>query len=73
MHWDIYSIFNAFQMIFDAISNFICYEGGLINEINDIQRSIEVTDEGLLCDLFWFNPSIEHIDCKDSDEGASYS
>ena len=25
MHWDIYSITNAFQIIFYAISNFICY------------------------------------------------
>ena len=30
MYWTFYSITNAFQMIFDAKSNFICYEARLI-------------------------------------------
>ena len=27
MHWTFYRSTNAFQMISDALSNFICYEG----------------------------------------------
>ena len=27
MHWTFYSITNAFQMIFDTLSNFICHDG----------------------------------------------
>ena len=27
MHWAFCRFTNAFQMIFDALSNFICYEG----------------------------------------------
>ena len=33
MHWAFYRITNAFQMIFDALSNFICYEGSFISII----------------------------------------
>ena len=40
MHWDFYSITNAFQMIFDAISNFICYEGHLTCFENTITSAI---------------------------------
>ena len=33
MHWAFYRFTNAFQMIFDALSYFICYEGCFIKPI----------------------------------------
>ena len=30
MHWAFYRFTNEFRMIFDALSNFICYEGSFI-------------------------------------------
>ena len=30
MHWAFYRFTNAFQMIFDELWNFICYEGSFI-------------------------------------------
>ena len=44
-----------------------------LNQINNIQRPIEVTDQWLLCDLLWSCPSIDHIGWKDSNEGISYT
>ena len=50
MHWAFYRFTNAFQMIFDALSNFICYEGSftIMNYLSDFSSN---QYHELLCEI----------------------
>lgn len=56
----------------------ICMHGGLspelieINQINNIQRPVDVPDNGVLCDLLWADPESSIKGWNESERGVSY-
>lgn len=56
----------------------ICMHGGLspdlieISNINNLQRPIDVPDNGLLCDLLWADPESSIKGWNESERGVSY-
>lgn len=56
----------------------LCMHGGLSQELNDyrdiemVQRPTDIPDQGLLCDLLWADPEVQHQDYQESERGVSY-
>ena len=52
--------------------------GGLSQELADyrdiemIQRPTDIPDQGLLCDLLWADPEVQHQEYQESERGVSY-
>lgn len=78
-------IWKLFNNIFDwmPISGLIedrilCMHGGIsphlknIQDINKIQRPVDIPDEGIMCDILWSDPEKLISGWKDSDRGVSY-
>lgn len=56
----------------------LCMHGGLspelyeLSQINNIQRPLEIPDEGIVCDLLWSDPEKGIAGWKPNDRGVSY-
>ena len=67
---EVYEVFSdafcSLMLAADIENNYICMHGGIspeltcLDDINQLDRFIEVPHEGLFCDLLWSDP------CKDS-------
>ena len=57
----------------------LCMHGGLspdlhsFEDILNIQRPIEIPDQGLLCDILWSDPNPEIKGWGDNERGISYT
>ena len=55
-----------------------CVHGGLspylksIEQLDDIQRPIDIPNSGLLCDILWSDPSNEIVTWGENERGVSY-
>jgi len=58
-------IFATHGGISPHISNF--------NQINDLNRNVDIPDKGILCDLTWSDPKKQKSKWNDNDRGISYT
>ena len=78
-------LFKAFVGVFDCMpvaasvgEKILCMHGGLspelddLNKIDQIQRPLDVPEQGLLCDLLWADPDEGVEGFLESDRGVSY-
>jgi serine/threonine-protein phosphatase PP1 catalytic subunit len=76
--WKIFcDCFNCLPMAALIDDKIFCMHGGLspelnsLDQINDIERPMEIPDYGLLCDLLWSDPSSDIPGWGESDRGVS--
>lgn len=71
--------FNCLPIVALINDKIICMHGGLspeltfLNDINKIQRPIQIPEEGIVCDLLWSDPSEEEEGWAENDRGVSYT
>ncbi|EAY11363.1 Serine/threonine protein phosphatase PP1-gamma catalytic subunit, putative [Trichomonas vaginalis G3] len=71
-------VFNRLPIAAIIEEKIFCVHGGLspslnsLDEIKNIERPIEVPEEGLLCDLLWSDPNMDVDDWEDNERGTSY-
>ena len=77
--WRTFSdVFNCLPIAAIIENKIFCVHGGIspeltdLDQIREIQRPLEVPEEGLLCDLLWSDPSSEIEEWDENDRGASY-
>ena len=72
------SLFNWMPLAASIESKILCMHGGLspqlddLQKINQLQRPLDVPEQGLLCDLLWADPEDGIDGFMDSDRGVSY-
>ncbi|PVV02180.1 hypothetical protein BB560_003374, partial [Smittium megazygosporum] len=70
--------FNVMPVAALVLDKIFCVHGGLspeldsFEQIQSIQRPVEVESQGLLNDLLWSDPSSSEVDWGDSDRGVSF-
>ena len=72
-------VFNClpFSAIIDE--RILCVHGGLspeltdINQLHQINRPVDIPDQGLLCDLLWADPDADLMGWGQNDRGVSYT
>ncbi|XP_021742589.1 serine/threonine-protein phosphatase PP1 isozyme 9-like [Chenopodium quinoa] len=76
--WKIFTdCFNCLPVAALIDEKILCMHGGLspdlqnLKQIDEIQRPIEIPDNGLLCDLLWADPDARNEGWTDSDRGVS--
>jgi serine/threonine-protein phosphatase PP1 catalytic subunit len=76
--WKIFTdCFNCLPVAALIDEKILCMHGGLspdlerLSQINELERPIEIPDNGLLCDLLWSDPDARIKSWADSDRGVS--
>jgi serine/threonine-protein phosphatase PP1 catalytic subunit len=75
MFCDVFSCLPVAAVIDDKI---FCVHGGIspsltdLDQIRNIERPLEIPEDGLLCDLLWADPDPEAEDWDVNDRGTSY-
>lgn len=77
--WRMFSeVFNYLPIAAIIEEKIFCVHGGIspslrsLDDIRNIQRPLEVPEEGLLCDLLWSDPSPDAVDWEENERGTSY-
>jgi serine/threonine-protein phosphatase PP1 catalytic subunit len=77
--WKLFSdVFNYLPIAAIIGAKIFCVHGGIspdlktLDDIRNIQRPIEVPEEGLLCDLLWSDPDPTVQNWTDNERGTSY-
>ena len=71
-------VFNYLPIAAIIEDKIFCVHGGIspelqsLDQIRNIERPLEVPEDGLLCDLLWSDPSPDAIDWEDNERGTSY-
>lgn len=71
--------FNCLPIVALVEGTILCMHGGLspdlknIEQLEEIERPLEVPDSGLVCDLLWSDPDDDVIGWGDNDRGVSYT
>ncbi|KRZ94206.1 Serine/threonine-protein phosphatase PP1 isozyme 9 [Trichinella sp. T8] len=78
-------IWRLFQSVFDYMpiaalvnNKIFCMHGGIspeletFDQIREIERPLQIPDDGLLCDLLWADPDINAVGWMRSNRGVSY-
>ncbi|KAJ1268716.1 hypothetical protein BS78_07G156500 [Paspalum vaginatum] len=78
--WKVFTdCFNCLPVAAVIDDKILCMHGGLspdldsLSRIRDIQRPVDVPDQGLLCDLLWSDPDRESSGWGDNDRGVSFT
>ncbi|WVZ92610.1 hypothetical protein U9M48_038659 [Paspalum notatum var. saurae] len=78
--WKVFTdCFNCLPVAAVIDDKILCMHGGLspdldsLARIRDIQRPVDVPDQGLLCDLLWSDPDRESSGWGDNDRGVSFT
>ncbi|KAG7027849.1 Serine/threonine-protein phosphatase PP1, partial [Cucurbita argyrosperma subsp. argyrosperma] len=78
--WKIFTdCFNCLPVAAVIDDKILCMHGGLspemqsLEEVGDIERPIDVPDQGLLCDLLWADPDREIRGWGENDRGVSFT
>ena len=73
---DVFNVLPICALIDDKI---LCMHGGLspdlnsLEDIHNIQRPIDIPEQGLLCDILWSDPNPEIKGWGDNERGISYT
>jgi serine/threonine-protein phosphatase PP1 catalytic subunit len=77
--WRLFSdVFNCLPVAAVIDGSIFCVHGGIspelidLSQIRDIERPVEVPEEGLLCDLLWADPDASVEDWGGNERGTSY-
>ncbi|THU70431.1 hypothetical protein C4D60_Mb08t24920 [Musa balbisiana] len=71
--------FNCLPVAAIVDDKIFCMHGGLspelqsMDQVREIERPVDVPDQGLLCDLLWSDPDREIKGWADNDRGVSYT
>jgi serine/threonine-protein phosphatase PP1 catalytic subunit len=71
--------FNCLPVAAVIDDKILCMHGGLspdldsLDRIREIQRPVDVPDQGLLCDLLWSDPDRDNAGWGDNDRGVSFT
>ncbi|KAL2490454.1 Serine/threonine-protein phosphatase PP1 isozyme 8 [Abeliophyllum distichum] len=74
---DIHGQYQDLLRLFEYDDKILCMHGGLspelkqLDQIKEIERPIDIPDNGLLCDLLWSDPDPRIQGWSDSDRGVS--
>jgi serine/threonine-protein phosphatase PP1 catalytic subunit len=78
--WKLFTdCFNCLPVAAVIDDKILCMHGGLspdldsLSRIREIQRPVDVPDQGLLCDLLWSDPDRESSGWGDNDRGVSFT
>ncbi|CAO2206924.1 unnamed protein product [Urochloa humidicola] len=78
--WKLFTdCFNCLPVAAVIDDKILCMHGGLspdldsLNRIREIQRPVDVPDQGLLCDLLWSDPDRDNEGWGDNDRGVSFT
>ncbi|KAL6858765.1 hypothetical protein ACP4OV_017767 [Aristida adscensionis] len=78
--WKLFTdCFNCLPVAAVIDDKILCMHGGLspeldsLDRIRDIQRPVDVPDQGLLCDLLWSDPDRDSAGWGDNDRGVSFT
>ncbi|CAD6245381.1 unnamed protein product [Miscanthus lutarioriparius] len=78
--WKLFTdCFNCLPVAAVIDDKILCMHGGLspdldnLNRIREIQRPVDVPDQGLLCDLLWSDPDRDSSGWGDNDRGVSFT
>jgi len=78
--WKLFTdCFNCLPVAAVIDDKILCMHGGLspdldsLARIRDIQRPVDVPDQGLLCDLLWSDPDRDSSGWGDNDRGVSFT
>ncbi|KAK9289898.1 hypothetical protein L1049_008059 [Liquidambar formosana] len=78
--WKIFTdCFNCLPVAAVVEDKILCMHGGLspdmesLDQIRDIERPVDVPDQGLLCDLLWADPDRDINGWGENDRGVSYT
>jgi len=78
--WKLFTdCFNCLPVAAVIDDKILCMHGGLspdldsLARIRDIQRPVDVPDQGLLCDLLWSDPDRDSSGWGDNDLGVSFT
>ncbi|XP_010235195.1 serine/threonine-protein phosphatase PP1 isoform X1 [Brachypodium distachyon] len=78
--WKLFTdCFNCLPVAAVIDDKILCMHGGLspdldsLDRIREIQRPVDVPDQGLLCDLLWSDPDRESSGWGENDRGVSFT
>ncbi|OEL32141.1 Serine/threonine-protein phosphatase PP1 [Dichanthelium oligosanthes] len=78
--WKLFTdCFNCLPVAAVIDDKILCMHGGLspdldsLSRIREIQRPVDVPDQGLLCDLLWSDPDRDSSGWGDNDRGVSFT
>jgi serine/threonine-protein phosphatase PP1 catalytic subunit len=78
--WKLFTdCFNCLPVAALIDEKILCMHGGLspdldsLDRIREIQRPVDVPDQGLLCDLLWSDPDRESSGWGENDRGVSFT
>ncbi|XP_062196811.1 serine/threonine-protein phosphatase PP1-like [Phragmites australis] len=78
--WKLFTdCFNCLPVAAVIEDKILCMHGGLspdldsLDRIREIQRPVDVPDQGLLCDLLWSDPDRDSSGWGDNDRGVSFT
>uniref|UniRef100_A0ACD5T6M5 Uncharacterized protein n=1 Tax=Avena sativa TaxID=4498 RepID=A0ACD5T6M5_AVESA len=78
--WKVFTdCFNCLPVAALVDEKILCMHGGLspdldsLDRIREIQRPVDVPDQGLLCDLLWSDPDRESAGWGENDRGVSFT
>ncbi|KAK8451232.1 hypothetical protein SEVIR_6G177000v4 [Setaria viridis] len=78
--WKLFTdCFNCLPVAAVIDDKILCMHGGLspdldsLARIREIQRPVDVPDQGLLCDLLWSDPDRDNSGWGDNDRGVSFT
>lgn len=78
--WKLFTdCFNCLPVAALVDEKILCMHGGLspdldsLDRIREIQRPVDVPDQGLLCDLLWSDPDRESSGWGENDRGVSFT
>ncbi|KAM0923474.1 hypothetical protein ACQ4PT_005499 [Festuca glaucescens] len=78
--WKLFTdCFNCLPVAALVDDKILCMHGGLspdldsLDRIREIQRPVDVPDQGLLCDLLWSDPDRESSGWGENDRGVSFT
>ncbi|CAO2163135.1 unnamed protein product [Urochloa humidicola] len=78
--WKLFTdCFNCLPVAAVIDDKILCMHGGLspdldsLSRIREIQRPVDVPDQGLLCDLLWSDPDRDSEGWGDNDRGVSFT
>uniref|UniRef100_A0ACD5TYW6 Uncharacterized protein n=2 Tax=Avena sativa TaxID=4498 RepID=A0ACD5TYW6_AVESA len=78
--WKLFTdCFNCLPVAALVDEKILCMHGGLspdldsLDRIREIQRPVDVPDQGLLCDLLWSDPDRESAGWGENDRGVSFT